>query len=156
MIDNVAAKMHRYKSETESHTLMVRFVTVRWENQESALLKWRQRHRVWFFISPSPLEFLSFTPIFPPVSLPASGPADVTVPFPYFSPPPALFQGQTPLHHYTGMDNSDGGVWAQGEAGAGGSGLAGVELADKRESDNIKWILCSSKWGISRFDSNVN
>lgn len=31
-------------------------------------------------------------------------------PFPYSSPPPALFQGQTPLHHYTEMDNSDGGV----------------------------------------------
>ena len=40
--------------------------------------------------------------------LPASGPADVTVPFPYSSHPPSLFQGQTPLHHYTGMDNGDG------------------------------------------------
>lgn len=68
-------------------------------------------------------------PIFPPLSLPASGPADVTVLFPYTSPPPTLFQGQTPLHHYAGMDNSDGGLRVRGEAG----GVRGGRGRDDRQ-----------------------
>lgn len=44
----------------------------------------------------------------------------------------------------------------RGSGWAGGSWLVGVEPADKRESDNIKWILCSNKWGIFCLYSNVN
>lgn len=58
--------------------------------------------------------------------LPASGSADVTVLFPYSSPPSTLFQGQTPLHHYTEMDNSHGGVRVQSEDGGVGVGKGRV------------------------------
>lgn len=97
--------MRKYKLYTQPQTNTVHFVTVRGKGQESALLKWRWIQGLIYHL-PSP----TFTPVFPPLSLPASGPADVTVLFPYSSPPPILFQGQTPLHHYTGMDKSDGGV----------------------------------------------
>lgn len=59
------------------------------------------------------------------------------------SPPATLFQGQTPLHHYAGMDNSDGGGVRVRREWLGEWGVTGVEMTDKRAGDDAKRMLCS-------------
>lgn len=81
-------------------------------------------------------------PIFPPLSLPASGPADVTVLFPYSSPPPAL--SSRVKHHY---------IITQGWIIVmvvcvrleKGSEVVGVPTPDKERRDDVKWIFCYDK-----------
>lgn len=58
-------------------------------------------------------------------------------------PPATLFQGQTPLHHYAGMDNSDGGGVRVRREWLGEWGVTGVEMTDKRAGDDAKRMLRS-------------
>lgn len=97
--------MRTYISYTHNHTDRLSTLSLSEERSGISIAKMETDTR-----SNLSSPFPHVHPIFPPLSLPASGPADVTVLFPNSSPPPTLFQGQTPLHHYTGMDNSDGGV----------------------------------------------
>lgn len=64
--------------------------------------------------------------------------------FPYSSPPPLL--SSRVKHHYI-ITQAWIIVMVACEAGERlrELGVAGVEMADKRESDNVKWILCHNK-----------
>ncbi len=144
--------MHKYKLYAQPRTQTVHFVTVRGKGQESALLKWRWIRGLIYDL-PSP----TFTPSFLlSRSLPLVLQMSQSL-FPYSSPPPSPVLSSRVKHHYI-ITQAWIIVMVVCEAGErlGELGVAGVEMVDKRESDNVKWIFCYNKCGIPRFGRKIS